>query len=249
MIDDSDSLYDSMFTEPADFRPKSPEPTCHQININEKTFQITLVGNHSLWAHCVWNAGIVVAKYIESNQIMFKNKSVLEFGAGAMLPSLVSAISGASIVVSTDYPESSLLDTMQHNAILNVPDQVLNGCLKIEGYLWGSDPASISAHLPTNELFDFIIMADLIFNHSQHQALVDSTMKLLSRESISRVLVAFTHHRPWLSEKDMDFFKVAENCGFVVDHLFDCDAKEMFEKDAGDLKVRQTVHFYTLRWP
>ena len=245
----TDDLLESMFTEPADFRPKSPEPTIHQVTVGGKlNFKITLVGKHSLWGHWIWNAGMVAANYIHSNQDMFKNRRVLELGAGAMLPSLVSAISGASIVVSTDYPESSLLDTMQHNANLNVPDQVLNGCLKIEGYLWGTDPTSLTAHLSENELFDVIIMADLIFNHTQHEQLVKTVVMLLSKREASRVLVTFTHHNPTKFEKDLEFFKIAQANGLLVEKGEESMHEAMFKDDVGDLKMRQTVHFYNLKW-
>jgi len=54
----------------------------------------------------VWNAGHVIAKFLEVNKnIYVKNKSILEFGAGAGLPGLTAAFTHAGQVVITDYPD------------------------------------------------------------------------------------------------------------------------------------------------
>jgi nicotinamide N-methyltransferase len=44
-----------------------------------------------------------------------KNKSILELGAGAGLPSLVAAINGARNVVVTDYPDADLVENLRYN--------------------------------------------------------------------------------------------------------------------------------------
>jgi predicted nicotinamide N-methyase len=40
---------------------------------------------------------------------------VLELGAGAGLPSIVCALSGAKQVVVTDYPDAELVENLQYN--------------------------------------------------------------------------------------------------------------------------------------
>jgi EEF1A N-terminal glycine/lysine methyltransferase len=48
----------------------------------------------------------VIAEFLESHASEFvKDKYVLEFGAGAGLPSIVSALNGAAGVLVTDYPD------------------------------------------------------------------------------------------------------------------------------------------------
>ena len=44
-----------------------------------------------------------------------KDKTVLELGAGAGLPSLVCALNGASQTVVTDYPDPELVENLQYN--------------------------------------------------------------------------------------------------------------------------------------
>ena len=56
-----------------------------------------------------------MSRHIEKNVSLVKDKNVLEFGAGAGLPSLVSGILGASKVVITDYPDADLVENIQFN--------------------------------------------------------------------------------------------------------------------------------------
>lgn len=44
-----------------------------------------------------------------------KGKIILELGAGAGLPSLVCALTGASQVVVTDYPDADLIENLRYN--------------------------------------------------------------------------------------------------------------------------------------
>lgn len=44
-----------------------------------------------------------------------RHKNVLELGAGAGLPGLISAMLGAQNVVITDYPDADLIANLQHN--------------------------------------------------------------------------------------------------------------------------------------
>jgi nicotinamide N-methyltransferase len=48
----------------------------------------------------LWNAGQVVADYLQQHvEKLIKNKDILELGAGAGLPGLVSAVLGAKKVM------------------------------------------------------------------------------------------------------------------------------------------------------
>ena len=45
-----------------------------------------------------WNAALALASYLDSNQGIYKDRCVLELGAGGALPSIVSVINGAKKV-------------------------------------------------------------------------------------------------------------------------------------------------------
>jgi EEF1A N-terminal glycine/lysine methyltransferase len=70
-----------------------------QTDISPQTLSLRLVGQHSLWAHHLWNAGRVLANYFDTHPSLVREKNVLELGAGAALPSLIAACNGAEKVL------------------------------------------------------------------------------------------------------------------------------------------------------
>jgi nicotinamide N-methyltransferase len=94
---------------------------------------------------------------------------------------------------------------------------------------------NIIQHLPNiDETFDVLILADLLFNHSEHAKLIKSIQLTLKRSPNSRAYVFFTPYRPWLLEKDLAFFDLAREAGFAVEKTFEkVMDKVMFEEDPG----------------
>ncbi len=200
--------------------------------------------------HLLWNAGQVVARYLENNaKQLVQNRTVLELGAGAGLPSLVAAISDATKVVVTDYPEQDLIVNLQHN-IEHCSALKDKSNIVVEGYLWGSEPDSLKSHLPADtDGFDLLILADILFNHSEHKKLLSTVRGCLKRTTSSVALVFFTPYRPWLLDKDLSFFDLACADGFVVTKVSEqIMEKVMFEDDPGDEALRKTVFGYQVRW-
>lgn len=147
-----------------------------------------------------------------------QTRSVLELGAGAGLPSLVCAYSGATTVVCTDYPDPELVENLKINVEevkrLMSEEKKKSDCNIIaDGYLWGADVAPLLKHLTKSasddSKFDLLILGDLLFNHSEHNKLLLSVRRTLARRADARALVFFTPYRPWLFEKDMAFFNLA----------------------------------------
>ena len=130
-------------------------------------------------------------------------------------------------------------------------------------------------------------MSDLIFNHSQvgiavilkrrsppvqHNALLLTCERALSKRRPSAddetpcLLVFYTHHRPRLAHRDLEFFENARARGWTCEEIltqkFDvgdafaqnfCPHKlhtsqVMFPEDPGDEEVRSTVHGWRLVW-
>jgi nicotinamide N-methyltransferase len=122
-------------------------------------------------------------------------------------------------------------------------------------------------HLPEGEVgFDVLILADLLFNHSEHGKLVKTVELTLKKTKEAKAYVFFTPYRPWLLEKDLAFFELARERGFVVEKTFEkVMDKVMFEEDPGvsfawklqhwrsanrrqDELLRRTVYGYELSW-
>jgi EEF1A N-terminal glycine/lysine methyltransferase len=182
---------------------------------------------------------------------------VLEFGAGAGLPSLVCAISSARQVVVTDYPDQDLIENLRYN-IRHCAASLDN--IVVEGYLWGNPPCTLTNHLASSTAergFDLLILADLLFNHSEHTRLVVSIQKTLKQTADAKALVFFTPHRPWLFDNDMAFFDVAREMGFAVEPVLEKTMQKAMVEDEprrrsihdfGDEPVRKVVFGYQLRW-
>ncbi len=260
-----DELSD-LFNEPQDFYPPSPKPTTEKHTLlSGRELSLRLVGHNPLWGHHLWNAGRVISTYFESQPSLIKGKTVLELGAGAGLPSLVCATLGAKTVVVTDFPDPDLIENIRFNIehcqepIVEGQEVDIKSVAAVEGYLWGATPAHLLAHLTpsgsnnvSTEIspgFDILILADLLFNHSEHAKLISTMQQTLTHSLSSKAFVFFTPYRPWLLEKDLAFFDLARKGGFSVEKVLEVMVdRVMFEEDRGDEKTRRTVFGYALTW-
>ncbi|EGP92368.1 uncharacterized protein MYCGRDRAFT_31648 [Zymoseptoria tritici IPO323] len=246
-----EETWDDLFQEPTDYYRPDKEPTqVEHKTLNGDVLKLNLVGQNPLWGHLLWNAGRTIADYLELNKdTLISNKTVLELGAGAGLPSIICATNGAKQVVVTDYPDADLIENLEKNCKL-VP-QPRN--IHAAGYLWGAEAAKVKGFLPEAESeagFDLLILADVLFNHSEHARLLLSIQQTLKKTSDAQALVFFTPYRPWLLEKDLAFFDLAREGGFTVEKILEkVMEKVMFEEDRGDELLRRTVFGYTLKWP
>ncbi|GMM48447.1 S-adenosylmethionine-dependent methyltransferase [Pichia kluyveri] len=238
MSDDEFSLEGGLFVEPEDFRP--PPPEAHFVKYERKyctdeskhnitEINLRLIGSSPLWGHLLWNAGIYTGDFIEKNYEKYiKNKFVLEFGSASALPCLLSSLNNAKKVISTDYPDPELINNIQYN-IDHLGYPLAKDIIKPEGFIWGNSTEDISLLLKENNgKADFLIMSDLVFNHSEHKKLLKSCKELIKPlnngkpRSGGKCLVVFSPHRPHLLENDLNFFKTAEE-----EFNFDVELVEM----------------------
>lgn len=238
-----------LFADPEGYYPPSPTPTTEtHTMISGRTLTLSLVGHNPLWGHHLWNAGRIISTYFEKQPAIVIDKTVLELGAGAGLPSLVCSVLGAKKVVVTDYPDPDLVQNLWKNIdTLNEKEESKKQIVS-EGYCWGADTAPLLSHI-AEPAFDILILADLLFNHSEHEKLVTTIELTLKKTPESKALVFFTPYRPWLYEKDMAFFDVCRNRGFNVEKILEEKMeKVMFETDPGDEELRRTVFGYVVTW-
>eukprot|EP00127_Corallochytrium_limacisporum_P003384 Clim_evm12s149 gene=Clim_evmTU12s149 len=86
-------------------------------------------GQRRLFAEYVWTGAVALAEQVLGTEskvgtgyespLDLRNRSVVELGAGAGLPSLAAAHSGAAVVVTTDYPDKLIQDNLRQNFIRN----------------------------------------------------------------------------------------------------------------------------------
>jgi nicotinamide N-methyltransferase len=123
-----------------------------------------------------------------------------------------------------------LISSPRYNHYYPAPTQLTTS----EGYLWGAPTDSLTKHLSGAAGFDVLILADLLFNHSEHEKLIKSVQLMLKKSPDSVAYVFFTPYRPWLLPKDLAFFDLARASGFSVTKTFEkVMDKVMFEEDPG----------------
>ena len=216
--------------------PEEEEPEPEHPFVDLMGFTIRLANkHHSLWGERVWSAGKIVSRCIKEKSHGFgvDGKTVLEFGAGCGLCSLVAATNGAKKVVCTDYPDDILIDNLKYNT-----EKYKN--IVVLGHKWGDDCSEIIKQ-NDGEKFDVAILADLIFNVTEHRRLLKSLKTCLKEDGFA--IVSYTHHRALKADQDLNFFRYAqEEFGFKVEELFTEKHPPMFENDFGDIELRTTCH-------
>ncbi|ORY41021.1 hypothetical protein BCR33DRAFT_767767 [Rhizoclosmatium globosum] len=254
--DDDDLGYDAaMFVEPEGFRPPTPQGSMQEYERDPTHVQpgtpskldLQMIGHHALWAHKIWNAGMVLARHIDADKNIVNGKRCLELGGGASLPSFLAAINGAECAVATDYPDPHLIRSIDRNCRVNFPELVQEGKLKALGYQWGQDLSEVFAALPDAvRKFDVIFLADVVpVFFTEHRNLLKTCQLALAERGMCYVY--FTSHVVKFADRDLSFFQLAEReFGFAYEQLPDVKASAMFPDDVGDLKVRETVNCYKM---
>ncbi|SPO05023.1 probable Putative nicotinamide N-methyltransferase [Cephalotrichum gorgonifer] len=256
-----DASMGDLFADPEDYYPPTPPPKTEFYTLSDgRELTLHLVGHSPLEAHHLWNGSRVVSELFEREPERVRGKTVLELGAGAGLPSLVCGALEAERVVLTDFPDADLVEVMQKN-VDGLEELVpeARGRVRVKGFIWGGDVKPLAAELGGAAVegegqeggrFDVLVLADLLFRHSEHGNMVKTIREALRRGRESTAYVVFTSYRPWLQHKDLAFFDLAREAGFVVEKLLEkkLDAP-LFENDPGDLEVQKTVTGWTVRWP
>lgn len=245
-----------IFQEPSDFYKPPPKPTVQEFERAAEyvqpgeptTLKLNLLGHSPLYGHLLWNAGKATTNYVDRRRDdLVTNKSILELGAGAGLPSLVAALTAKNVVI-TDYPDPDLLKNIE----LNVKESGIAAPaakkISVAGYIWGNEVSELF-DLNGGDPFDLLILSDLIFNFTEHTKLLKSC-QLAVKPDTGRVLVVYTPHRPKWYHKDKEFFTMAQDdFGFTIEDSFELDGEPMWVEDESTKKLRGKVFGYLLAPP
>lgn len=250
----------------------------HHQATNKPFHSLTRAADSPLEAHHLWNGARVVSSHFETQPALVRGRTLLELGAGAGLPSIVAATLGARRVVVTDYPDPDLVENMWRNvrgARALYPKAQESGDegrraedekreaggeeeeeeeelpIVAEGLVWGADPGRVLKYLGEGEQgFDVLVLADLLFRHTEHGNMLRTVQQTLKKSRDSKAFVVFTSYRPWLQHKDLAFFDLAREQGFVVEKVLEKKMdRPLFEKDPGDKEILKTVTGWVLTWP
>ncbi|XP_039193662.1 protein-lysine methyltransferase METTL21C [Crotalus tigris] len=132
--------------------------------------QIIIQESIECFGAVVWPAALALCQYLESNQeeINFKEKKVLEIGAGTGLVSIVASILGA-FVTATDLPE--VLENLEFNITRNTQNLDIHKP-EVRKLIWGKN---LSEDFPkATHYYDFIVATDVVYHHIALDSLLDT---------------------------------------------------------------------------
>lgn len=207
--------------------------------------------DRQLFSHYLWNASLLLAEFVESGTLgldgpgqggvtsplgpplssfSVRGLSVLELGSGSALPSLLSALLGASRVVLTDYPAPAVISNLAANAARNAkPELSPSGAaapVEVEGHAWGELSTPLAER--GRRAFDRVFMCDCLWMPWQHENLLKSVGWFLADGPGARCWVVAGFHTG--REKLRGFFEGERmaGLGLEVESIWerDCDGQE-----------------------
>lgn len=240
-------------------------------NEEEIAFTEEIVGPHHFWlkiaeddfntdkktlfATMIWQGARALSSHLAVNaKDKIVGKSVIEFGAGAGLPSFTCYKIGASVITSSDYPApsviSNLLENVQRNVdvvtVLTYPNmaKLSSGndpsssikCSKFSviEHVWGTDVTSLL--LPLNGYqYDVVIAAECLWKSDTHESFIASINNVLKPGGT--VFLSFSHHIPGLEHQDLSFFEIIKNNGFSVTDVREVIVPHMWSNKSAVLYV------------
>jgi EEF1A N-terminal glycine/lysine methyltransferase len=164
----------------------------------------------SLHASSIWVSALYVADHISELGLPVKETPnpvrLIEFGAGAGLPSILIAKTYPHIrVIASDFPDPLLIRTLNKNVMRN---DVSRNCAVVP-HAWGA--TDITPLLPAA---DVILAADTLWNPELHAALLRTICAVLARTRAARAhFVAGLHTGRYTLDS---FFRVAREAGLVL---------------------------------
>eukprot|EP00029_Vermamoeba_vermiformis_P003270 TRINITY_DN13664_c0_g1_i1.p1 TRINITY_DN13664_c0_g1~~TRINITY_DN13664_c0_g1_i1.p1 ORF type:complete len:243 (+),score=18.38 TRINITY_DN13664_c0_g1_i1:22-729(+) len=129
----------------------------------------------------IWAGAILLCHYIKQNKEIFKNKSLIELGAGTGLPSLYASHYCGSPLFVTD-GNDEVLDVLNQNVALNITDKDRLQTMK----LYWENKTDMDAALKTtnNKGFDIILGADIIYTQEAVLPLLNTVDQMLAPDGI-----------------------------------------------------------------
>ena len=207
--------------------------------------------NCALMAHFVWESSIKMADLVATGIIPVQNRHVLEVGAGAGLPSILSVLMDAAHVIATDYPEPSVIAELKRNMDDNILSKNQRRTVQVMGHSWGTnDCGDLPAQFPSRRI-DVILAADTLWLHDQHDNLFSTLKKCLTHVG-SVSYFTYQHHNehaPSFFEMIVNYSKSEGREGtYEVAHVgsYGWGGRELDEFDSDDEEKMGPIYLSTV---
>lgn len=207
----------------------------------------------TLFATMIWHGSRALSKHLISHvSDSIRGKSVIEFGAGAGLPSLICHRVGAAIVTSSDYPARSVTRNLIRNASRNIlyndapaaqssrqengneEDCVVRDNLLLSEknfyvieHVWGETVSPLLYPLQAaSEKYDVVIASECLWKSDTHEDFANSINSVMKPGGVC--FISFSHHMPGLESKDLAFFEIMERKSFSVTNVSEVSVPHMW---------------------
>ena len=180
-----------------------------RVYVSEEGVAITIFAE-SGGQKCLWSAGIIMAKYLESNLMRrylrrnsFGPIRILELGAGAGLTALVAALLGGTVDATE---QATCIDFLKMNIALN-PDIVLSA-----NVLQWSDECNIGGN------YNIILGCDITYDRRNFVLLFELFRGKILNDGV--ILICHDEESCPMSKKaSSDFFEIAHRYQFQVETI------------------------------
>ena len=180
----------------------------------------------------VWDAAIVLAKFLETVKNQIKDKNIVELGSGTGAVGLSAAILGAKLVVVSDQEE--LVNFLHHNIELNKEIILKETEVVALPLKWG-DINHMEAVASKCGNIHFILMSDCVFYRESVDDLVDTLQALSDQNTMIFMSYEERDSQEKLEVMKMFFEKMKEK--FVWDKIphekhhpnFECPDIQIFK--------------------
>ena len=210
----------------------------------------------TLFATMIWHGARALSNYLVSDvSDSIVGQTVIEFGAGAGLPSLICHKIGASIITASDYPAPTVIANLLRNVQKNMMNGDLpscessgqssswrgahaDGCEKrtdpmvdtdsnfhVIEHTWGEDVTSLLQPL-SGDLYDIVIASECLWKSDTHRDFVTSISNVLKPGGT--VYLSFSHHIPGNESTDLLFFDIMKRLDFVVKNIKEVSVQHMW---------------------
>ena len=167
-----------------------------------------------------WPASQLLSLFLASNSEQFKNKKVIELGAGTGLVSIVSAMLGSTLVVSTDRDDQII----QNNLIKTIELNNLNRIVYPRPLDWFN-----TYKLEREFKFDFIIAADVFYSSEDFDQILFQVYSIFLDNPLCKFITAYQERSssrnliPLIDKYNMKAKYLSQDSFLHMNHIYQND--------------------------
>ncbi|CAG2103665.1 unnamed protein product [Medioppia subpectinata] len=195
------------------------------ININEK--YSTSYGYH------VWPSAPVLAQFVAHFREEFKDKNIVELGAGTGMVGIVAAKVGAQVVLTDSHQYPECLRLCRQNVDIN---GVKDNIVAIESLDWGQ----LDEHVLQMPAFDYILSSDCFYDQKDFEDILSSVSFLIDKHHKKGTIFYTTYQE---RNSDWSIECLLNKWGLKCDYI----CLDDFEANTGciagsDISSKHTIH-------